>query len=78
MRMSTRNKLLRLRSDQGTVALFAFGGDLRSACTLLELMRREARALRLIPASGATAKAPGRLLVDPFLRNLPSFDENQG
>jgi hypothetical protein len=75
--MSTRNKLLRLRSDQGTVAVFAFGGDLRSACTLLELMRREARALRLVPASGAIAKAPARLLTDPIPRNLPSFDEYQ-
>lgn len=77
MRMSTRNKLLRIRSDQGTVAVFAFGGDLRSAFTLLELMRREARAMRLVPASGSIAKAPDRVLMDRFPHNFPSSDEYQ-
>jgi hypothetical protein len=50
MQMSTRNKLLRLRADVGTIAPEAFSGkDLISAWMLISLIKDQAAALRLAP-----------------------------
>jgi hypothetical protein len=65
MRFKAQIKLLAIRTDLRSVAPYALGGDLHSAWSLLELIRRESQALRLSP------KLLNRAIIKPATGPIP-------